>query len=89
MYTNQGAKYKLYTDPLVINSVSTSPVLNSMFYGLGATYTLNPNFDLTCSGSWVHYLPESADVTLATGVVEKVHYEKEIINLAVGVSFKM
>jgi hypothetical protein len=34
-------------------------------------------------------VPEDADVTLATGVVESVSYKKDIYNIALGASYKM
>ena len=65
---------------------SSNPVLDSWFFGLGATYTVIPNLDITLAGSWVHYLPKSADVTMAN---ETVSYKKDIYTIALGVGFKM
>jgi len=94
MYTDQGAKDKLYTSQAVLNTVSSNPVLNSWFFGLGATYTIIPNLDLTVAGSWVHYLPEEADIPTYTSTgtnigTTSVKYSKEVYNIALGVSYKI
>jgi len=91
MYTDQGAKDEINESTSTLNTVSANPVLDSWFFGLGATYTVIPNLDLSIAASWVHYLPEEADVPLnATGtVIEKVSYKKDIYNIALGASYKM
>jgi len=89
MYTSQSAKDELLTDKSQLITVSGNPVLDSWFFGVGASYTVIPNLDLTLALSWVHYVPEDADVTLATGVVESVSYKKDIYNIALGASYKM
>jgi len=91
MYTDQGAKDEINESTSTLNTVSANPVLNSIFVGLGATYTVIPNLDLTFAASWVHYLPEEADVALnATGtVIEKVSYKKDVYNIALGASYKI
>jgi len=88
MYTDQGAKDELLESTDNINTVSGNPVLNSIFVGLGATYTVIPNLDLTLAGGWVHYLPEEVDVPLAAGTME-VKYSKEVYNIALGASYKI
>jgi len=85
MYTDQGAKDELLESTDNINTVSGNPVLDSWFFGLGATYTVIPNLDLTLALSWVHYLPE--DVTTAGGL--DISYKKDIYNIALGASYKM
>jgi len=89
MYTSQGAKDELYTDKDQLNTVSGNPVLDSIFIGLGATYTVIPNLDLTLAVGWVHYLPEEADVVLSPGNTMKVEYSKEVYNIALGASYKI
>lgn len=87
MYTDQGAKDSLLKES---TAVSTNPVLNSIFMGLGATYTVIPNLDLTCALSWVHYLPKDVTATSAdTGQAYKVKYAKELYNISLGASYKM
>jgi long-subunit fatty acid transport protein len=53
--------------------------------GLGATYTVIPNLDLTLALSWVHYLPE--DVKTTAGL--DINYKKDIYNIALGASYRM
>jgi long-chain fatty acid transport protein len=89
MYTSQSAKDELLTDKSQLITVSGNPVLDSWFFGVGASYTVIPNLDLTLALSWVHYVPEDADVTLATGVVESVSYKKDVYNIALGASYRM
>ncbi len=88
MYTSQAAKDSLYEDSGNLSTVSANPVLDSWFFGLGATYTVIPNLDVTCALSWVHYLPEDVETTLAAGTQE-ISYSKEIYNIALGVSYKL
>jgi len=89
MYTEQGAKDSLLESSSQLLTVSGNPVLNSIFFGLGATYTVIPNLDITLAGGWVHYLPEEADVVLSTGNTMKVEYSKEVYNIALGASYKI
>ena len=89
MYTDQGAKDSLLESSSQLLTVSGNPVLNSIFFGLGATYTVIPNLDITLSGGWVHYLPEEADVVMSAGNTMKVEYSKEIYNIALGASYKI
>jgi len=88
-YTDQGAKDKLYTDTATLLNVSGNPVLDSIMIGLGATYTVIPNLDITLAGAWVHYLPEDVDIPLSATLTEKVTYKKEVYNIALGASYKM
>ncbi len=89
MYTDQGAKDSLLESSSQLLTVSGNPVLNSIFFGLGATYTVIPNLDITLSGGWVHYLPEEADVVMSAGNTMKVEYSKEVYNIALGASYKI
>jgi len=89
MYTSQGAKDDLNTTSGNLNTVSGNPVLDSIFIGLGATYTVIPNLDITLAAGWVHYLPEDADVVISSGNTVKVEYSKEIYNIALGASYKI
>ena len=89
MYTSQGAKDDLNTTSGNLNTVSGNPVLDSIFIGLGATYTVIPNLDITLAGGWVHYLPEDADIVLSSGNTLKVEYKKEVYNIALGASYKI
>lgn len=94
MYTDQGAKDALYESSAAFIEVSGNPVLNSVFTGIGATYTVIPNLDLSLALSWVHYLPEDSDVTAktSTGVTigtTSVEYKKDVYNIALGVGYKI
>jgi len=89
MYTDQGAKDSLLESSSQLLTVSGNPVLNSIFFGLGATYTVIPNLDITLAGGWVHYLPEEADVVMSAGNTIKVKYSKEVYNIALGASYKI
>ena len=93
MYTSQGAKDDLlesYTtsgEPL--NTVSANPVLDSIFFGLGATYLVMPNLDVTLAVGWVHYLPEETKTVMSAGNTISADYSKEVYNIALGVGYKM
>jgi len=85
MYTDQAVKAEYLEDDTELLTTSANPILNSIFMGFGATYTVIPNLDLTCAVSWVHYLPE--DVTTDAGL--EINYKKEVYNIAIGASYKM
>lgn len=83
-YSNQAAKKELIEseDLFTVIDYTGNPVCDSLMFGLGATYTVMPNLDVTLAGNWVHYLPEKAydgDVT----------YSKEVYTIAVGVAYKI
>jgi len=84
-YTDQGVKEKFLKDDDELLTTTTSPILDSLMFGLGATYTVIPNLDLTVAGNWVHYLPE--EVTTDAGL--KVTTEKELYTIAIGVGYKI
>jgi len=83
LYTSQAAKSDLIdsTDLASVLDYSGNPVLDSMMFGLGATYTVIPNLDATLSFAWTHYLPEESE--------SNVTYEKNIYMIALGVGYKM
>jgi len=85
MYTDQAVKKEYLEDDGELLTTSANPILNSIFMGLGATYTVIPNLDLTVALSWVHYLPE--DVKTASGL--DISYKKDIYNIGIGASYKM
>jgi len=89
MYTDQGAKDSLLESSSQLLTVSGNPVLNSIFFGLGGTYTVIPNLDLTLALGWVHYLPKDADIVLSSGNTLKVEYKKDVYNMAIGASYKI
>ena len=90
MYTDQGAKDKLYEEDTFLKVVSANPVLDSIFMGLGATYTVIPNLDITAAVSWVHYLPKDVDITESNvGDTIEASYSKELYNIALGASYKI
>lgn len=85
MYTNQAVKTSYLEDDAVLLTTSASPILDSLMFGLGATYTVIPNLDVTLAGNWVHYLP--ADVDTDAGM--EISYEKEVYTIALGVAYHM
>jgi long-subunit fatty acid transport protein len=85
MYTDQAVKKEYLESDDDLLTTSANPILNSIFMGLGATYTVIPNLDLTLALSWVHYLPE--DVKTTAGL--DINYKKDIYNIALGASYRM
>jgi long-chain fatty acid transport protein len=85
MYTNQAVKDEYLEDDASLLTTSANPILDSLMFGLGATYTVLPNLDVTLAGNWVHYLP--VDVDTAGGL--EISYEKEVYTIALGVAYKM
>lgn len=85
MYTDQAVKKEYLESEDDLLTTSANPILNSIFMGLGATYTVIPNLDLTVALSWVHYLPE--DVKTASGL--DISYKKDVYNIALGASYRM
>lgn len=85
MYTDQGAKDSLYTTDANLVTVSANPVLNSIFMGIGGTFTVMPGLDLSLDACWVHYLPK--DITTDAGI--DVSMEKEVFTFGFGVGYKM
>jgi len=90
-YTNQAVKDAYMEDSTTSNFLTTSasPVLDSLMFGLGATFTVMPGLDVTLAGNWVHYLPKSWDVDSASGSTLECSYEKEVYTIALGVGYKI
>lgn len=84
-YTNQAVKTSYLENDGALLTTATSPILDSLMFGLGATYTVIPNLDVTVAGNWVHYLPTDVD----TDAGLEVSYEKEVYTIAIGVGYKM
>ncbi len=103
LYTDQGVKDAYFENKDAFLNCSANPPLNSWTYGLGATYTVIENLDLTLSGSWTHYIPKNYDVQSAlmgmsaTGTATVVlsttdthgTYKKEVYNISLGASYKI
>ncbi len=85
MYTDQAVKKEYLETDSDLLTTSANPILDSIFMGLGATYTVIPNLDLTVALAWVHYLPE--DVKTTAGL--DINYKKDIYNIALGASYRM
>lgn len=85
MYTNQAVKDEYLEADGALLTTSANPILDSLMFGLGATYTVIPNLDVTLAGNWVHYLP--VDVDTAGGL--EVSYEKDVYTIALGVGYHM
>jgi len=84
LYTDQGAKSKLYSDSDFFLVNSANPVLDSHAFGLGATYTVIPNLDITLTGEWTHYISKDYTVGSTSGT-----YKKEIYDIGLGASYKI
>jgi len=92
MYTVQSAKEKYFNSQATFLNCAGNPPLDSHTFGLGATYTVIENLDLTLAGAWTHYLPESYSFgsTAAIGGIEMAgEYKKDVYNIGIGVGYKI
>ena len=93
MYTESGAKDAYFNNQDTFLNCAGNPPLDSYTIGLGGTYTVIQNLDVTLSGSWTHYLPETykiGDATTAPGQKEIAgEYKKDVYNIGLGVGYKM
>jgi len=85
MYSNQGAKSSFFENDTYILTTSANPLLNSVLAGLGAKYAVLQNLDLLLAGGYIYYIPESA--TSDAGL--DLTYEKQVVDVSVGASFKL
>ena len=85
MYSNQGAKSSFFENDTYILTTSANPSLNSVLAGLGAKYAVLKNLDLLLAGGYIYYIPESA--TSDAGL--DLTYEKQVVDVSVGASFKL
>ncbi len=85
MYSNQGVKDSYFESEANLLTASANPPLDSLTFGLGAKYNVVKTLDVLLSGAYIYYIP--ADYTTTTSGLE-VSYEKRIVNICVGASYK-
>jgi long-chain fatty acid transport protein len=64
--------------------VTENPGLDSRTLGLGATYAVNNNLDVTLAGSRTQYITDSNN----EGTVTEVRFKKVVNNIALGVQYR-
>jgi long-subunit fatty acid transport protein len=85
-YTDVGAKQSYY-DEQVINA-SANPPLDSLNFGLGATYSFGFGLDINLGVLYVHYLPVDYKASASGGAITAVGTnKKDVINIGLGVSY--
>jgi len=92
IYTESGAKDKYFEDGKTLLNCSGNPPLDSWTIGLGGTYTVIENLDLTLAGAWTHYIPKKYDFTQAATegtVTVSGEYKKDVYNIGIGVGYKI
>jgi len=91
IYTESGAKDKYFNDQRTWLNCAGNPPLDSWTIGLGGSYTVIENLDLTLAGAWTHYLPEKYAIKTASGVATGAtgEYNKDVYNIGVGVGYKI
>lgn len=85
MYTDQGAKDSLYEASANLLSVSANPPLDSLNFSLGGRYEIIRNLHILLAGGYIYYFPHTA--TTVSGL--EVTYEKQIVNIYAGVSYRL
>ena len=96
IYTCIGAEDALCESQGDLLTVSAQLPLDSYTIGLGATYAVMSNLDITLAGSWTHYIPKSYDFALYSDAMGAYipgklegKYKKDVYNIGVGVGYKM
>lgn len=88
-YTCQNAKSELFNNANTLLTVSGNAPLDSMTYGLGATYTIaDMGLDITVAASWTHYMSETYEFTSSIGPVSG-KYEKDVYNIGLGIGYRL
>jgi opacity protein-like surface antigen len=85
MYTESGAKDDYYNDSRTVLNASANPPLDSIAIGLGASYALKNGLSFTLAGLYSHYLPQ--DYSISESAVASGTYEKDVVNVGIGVGF--
>jgi len=87
LYSDSGAKETYLNDARVAFNSSANPMLNSVTFGTGITYSAGKKLDFTCSFLWSHYLPEN--FSLDTGAFKvSGKYTKDVLGIGYGVSYR-
>jgi long-subunit fatty acid transport protein len=90
-YTVAGVKDKYFEDSATLLNASANPLLDSIAFGLGATYGFKFGLDVTLSCLYSHYLPKSYSVTQYSNnnPVYSVDgtYKKDVFEIGVGLGY--
>jgi opacity protein-like surface antigen len=88
MYTESGAKDDYFNDSKTILNASGNPPLDSIAIGLGASYVLKNGLSFTLAGLYSHFLPQDYSVSVPDAFEVSGTYEKDVINVGIGVGFR-
>ncbi|MCL2155486.1 MAG: outer membrane protein transport protein [Leptospirales bacterium] len=98
MYTKQGVKDGYLQDYNNLLATSTNPILDSINIGLGATYTIIENLDVTLAFNWELFFGNSLKVqdpdmidpntNMPVSVPYKFEYTKNIYGIYIGVGYR-
>jgi long-chain fatty acid transport protein len=95
-YTESGAKDKYFKDSGTLLNASANPLLDSIAFGLGATYGITKyGLDLTLSCLYSHYIPQDYSVTQYSTPPNPIvpvytvdgTYKKDIFEIGIGVGY--
>ncbi|GHT91053.1 hypothetical protein FACS1894140_0840 [Spirochaetia bacterium] len=90
-YTETGAKDSYFNDSGTLLNASANPLLDSIAFGLGATYSLKHGLDATLSFLYSHYIPQDYSVTQYSSAnpVYSVDgtYTKDIFEIGIGIGY--
>jgi long-chain fatty acid transport protein len=87
MYNESGAKDSYFNDSKTILNASANPPLDSIAVGLGASYTLKNGLSFTLAFLYSHYLPQDYSVSTPNVFDVSGTYEKDVLNIGIGVGF--
>jgi long-subunit fatty acid transport protein len=87
MYTESGAKDSYFNDSKTILNASANPPLDSIAISLGASYALKNGLSFTLAGLYNHYLPQDYAVSVPGVFGVSGTYEKDVVNVGIGVGF--
>ncbi|MCL2155234.1 MAG: outer membrane protein transport protein, partial [Leptospirales bacterium] len=91
MYTKQGVKDSYLQDYNNLLATSTNPILDSINIGLGATYTIIENLDVTLAFNWELFFGNSLKVRDPDPAITepyKFEYTKNIYGIYIGVGYR-
>ncbi|MCL2155765.1 MAG: hypothetical protein FWH53_08895, partial [Leptospirales bacterium] len=96
MYTKQGVKDSYLQDYNNLLATSTNPILDSINIGLGATYTIIENLDVTLAFNWEFFFgnslkvqdPDMSDPITSMPIPYKFEYTKNIYGIYIGVGYR-
>ncbi|MDR1863080.1 MAG: hypothetical protein LBQ67_04070 [Treponema sp.] len=85
-YTESGTKQS-YFDEQILNA-SANPPLDSLNFGLGATYSLGFGLDINLGVLYVHYIPADYKAGIPSAVNIEGTNKKDVVNVGIGVSYR-